>query len=306
VGKDATIGRTLSVGKAVTVGGAMTVTSTMTASAMALSIVTGTLSVANAATLSDTLTVTNAATFDDTVDIGGALTAQSTLTVDTDATVGSSLTVGKAVTASSTLNVAGAATLGLTLSVATAASFNTLDVAKTVALGPAAAAILSSTLSVVNAATLAGDLILQGSLSIDGTLDVGAFVSSPTFAPTLSDRRLKANVVPIRDSLAKVKALRGVYFHWAAPWQDGVQFDNRRHIGFMAQDVRNAVPEAVNTVGDGKYLGVDYASLIAVLLEALRELDQRIQVVDAKRSNIGSRLRDLLVRNGNNESATFE
>ena len=49
--------------------------------------------------------------------------------------------------------------------------------------------------------------------------------------------------------------------------------DGRRHIGFLAQDVQKVVPEAVSEMHGNRYLGVDYAALVPVLVGALQELD---------------------------------
>ena len=52
--------------------------------------------------------------------------------------------------------------------------------------------------------------------------------------------------------------------------------DNRRHIGFLAQDVQKVVPEAVSEMHRDRYLGVDYAALVPVLVGALQELDATV------------------------------
>ena len=96
-------------------------------------------------------------------------------------------------------------------------------------------------------------------------------ISAPGSLP--SDRKLKKNIQPIRESLAKVKRLRGLYYHWGSSEMN--QFDKRRHIGLMAQDLQHVVPEAVIPSEDGDFLTVDYNSLVALLIEAIRELEQQ-------------------------------
>jgi hypothetical protein len=96
---------------------------------------------------------------------------------------------------------------------------------------------------------------------------------------TTSDSRLKTDVLPLKDSLEKVSKLRGVYFSWVKSRpEEGLFFDEKRHVGVVAQDVQLVLPEIVGTVAHGgnkQYLGVDYPSLIPLLVEAVRELDER-------------------------------
>jgi len=114
-------------------------------------------------------------------------------------------------------------------------------------------------------------------------LGVAAFSGAPTQAPSASptssssDRRLKTNILPISNSLAKVKRLRGVYFHWIA---DKNVKDKRRNMGFIAQDVQTIVPEAVGSSPDGKHLTVNYPVLVSLLTEAVKELAMRIERVE--------------------------
>jgi len=79
------------------------------------------------------------------------------------------------------------------------------------------------------------------------------------------------------NSLAKVKRLRGVYFHWIA---DKTDKDKRRNMGFIAQDVQTIVPEAVGSSPDGKHLTVNYPVLVSLLTEAIKELAMRIERVE--------------------------
>ena len=66
--------------------------------------------------------------------------------------------------------------------------------------------------------------------------------------------------------------LRGVDFDWKEK-RDGVH-----DIGVIAQEVREVIPEVVQEVKDldeGTYLSVDYAKLIPVLIEAVKELSDK-------------------------------
>jgi hypothetical protein len=90
-------------------------------------------------------------------------------------------------------------------------------------------------------------------------------------------------VKAIKNSLAKLSQIRGMYFSWVPSGVSGKENDDRRHIGVFAQDVLKVFPEAVVSM-DEKHMGVRYAYLVPVIIEALRELNEHLGVdVDSKR-----------------------
>jgi hypothetical protein len=118
-------------------------------------------------------------------------------------------------------------------------------------------------------------------LTVTGDVNVMGTVYTSSGTVQTSDRRLKSQIQPLSDSLSKVKSLRGVYYRWAVPVQDGRWFDSRRHVGIMAQDVQQVLPEAVKPLpGKDDYLGIDYQLLVPLLLEAIKELESKVQVLD--------------------------
>lgn len=108
--------------------------------------------------------------------------------------------------------------------------------------------------------TLTGDLIINANLTVSGNIT------------ETSDIRLKHDVKPLTDSLDKVLSLQGVSFI-----KNG--FDDT-NIGFIAQDVLEIVPEVVKN--DGEYLSVSYSNLVALLVEAIKEQEMRIQDLENK------------------------
>ena len=90
---------------------------------------------------------------------------------------------------------------------------------------------------------------------------------------TSSDERLKENISPINNALAKVKALKGVYYNWKNKEEMGAG----KCIGLIAQEVQKVVPEAVfQSPTTGNY-GVNYAELVSVLINAINELAEKIE-----------------------------
>ena len=75
----------------------------------------------------------------------------------------------------------------------------------------------------------------------------------------------------------RVRRLQGVTWEWKDPSYVG---DTReRAIGLIAQDVQAVFPEAVATNADG-FLMVDYAGLVGVLVEAVKELADRVEALE--------------------------
>jgi hypothetical protein len=91
---------------------------------------------------------------------------------------------------------------------------------------------------------------------------------------TPSSRRWKENIAPIEGALDKVQRLRGVSYDWKA--------DGRHDIGLIAEEVGEVIPGVVayeaNAV-DAR--SVDYARLVAVLIEAIKEQQQQIEALQA-------------------------
>ena len=79
-----------------------------------------------------------------------------------------------------------------------------------------------------------------------------------------SDRRLKSEIEPLRHGLQRVKALTGYSYIK----------DGKKDIGVVAQEVQVVAPELVSE-HDG-YLAVNYGQLNALLIEAIKELSDRL------------------------------
>ena len=95
-----------------------------------------------------------------------------------------------------------------------------------------------------------------------------------------SDERLKENVKNIPNALTMIKALNGVEFDWTDEYieenggEDGY-FIRKHDVGVIAQEVEKVLPEIVGTREDG-YKSVKYERLVAVLIEAVKELSAEV------------------------------
>ncbi len=90
-----------------------------------------------------------------------------------------------------------------------------------------------------------------------------------------SERRWKTNIETIPDALEKVQRLRGVYFDWKG--------NGQQDIGMIAEEVGEVIPEVVAYEPDGDDArSLDYARLVAVLVEAVKAQQDRIEALEAK------------------------
>lgn len=84
-----------------------------------------------------------------------------------------------------------------------------------------------------------------------------------------SDVRLKKNILPLSYGLAEVMKLQPVSYDW--------KDDSGHKIGLIAQEVKKVIPEVV--VGDEskEKLGMNYAELVPVLVNAIKEMKNELQ-----------------------------
>ena len=90
-----------------------------------------------------------------------------------------------------------------------------------------------------------------------------------------SDRRLKTDIRPLENALTKVLKLNGVNYKWRVAEFPKMSFDEKQHVGVIAQEVEAVLPEAVVTHDDG-YKSVSYNDLVPLLIEAVKEQQQQI------------------------------
>ncbi len=115
---------------------------------------------------------------------------------------------------------------------------------------------------------IVGNLRVQG--STDCTLGNGAGGTNCS-----SDIRLKKNVHTISHSLYKILSLRGVEFEW----NERTHHPGEPAIGVVAQDVEKHFPTAVIEDPESGFKKVDYAVLVAPLIEAVKEIHHKAQKV---------------------------
>lgn len=88
-----------------------------------------------------------------------------------------------------------------------------------------------------------------------------------------SDARIKANIEVIPDALSKVRAIRGVTY-------DRTDMVTKRHTGVIAQEVQAVLPEAVL---EGETLSVAYGQMVGLLIEAIKELEAKVEKLEGSK-----------------------
>lgn len=210
---------------------------------------------------------------------------------------GNGTSVGLNVGSGKTLTVAGTATISGTTTIS-----GTLTVPDdSIALGTKTTGNYVGTIAVTS-----GHLTTTGATTGEG---IGHTLGLPTvaFATTLSggiqsitvdaqgrltaagtsssDENLKTNVVNISssNSLDKIKNLQPVTFNWKDAIE-GVRNTTDAQIGLIAQQVEDYVPEAIlngaESLGGENVKKIDYSSLVALLIGAVKELEEKVKTLE--------------------------
>jgi hypothetical protein len=128
-----------------------------------------------------------------------------------------------------------------------------------------------------------------GGLSVGTTADPGAgafYATGNITAYYTSDKRYKNNVTKISNALEKVNLINGVEFDWsdeyiAAHGGEDSYFMRRHDVGVIAQEIEAVLPEVVATREDG-YKAVKYDRIVALLIEAVKDLSNEVNELRAK------------------------
>lgn len=108
-------------------------------------------------------------------------------------------------------------------------------------------------------------------------LDVNGSVNC-TGGTCSSDIRWKKNIQKLTTPLANIQKLRGVSYYWKTKAFPDRDFSDDKQIGLIAQEVEQIYPELIKTDNEG-YKSMDYMSLSAVLLEAIKEQQNEIEAL---------------------------
>jgi hypothetical protein len=99
-----------------------------------------------------------------------------------------------------------------------------------------------------------------------GTMNATAFNS-------LSDETLKKNITKISNATDIVKQLEGIEFDWIDT--------NQKSSGVIAQSIEKVLPHVVES-SDNNLKTVNYSGIISYLIEAVKELSERVSNLENK------------------------
>ena len=106
-----------------------------------------------------------------------------------------------------------------------------------------------------------GAKVFAGEGSFTGDVTIGGDVV------VSSDARLKANIVSLGSTIARLLLIDGKTYT--------MKKDGKQKIGVLAQDIQKVFPELVSE-DDNEMLAVNYQGLVPVLINALKEQDDKI------------------------------
>jgi len=227
-----------------------------------------------------------------TATFAGPATFKSDLEVMGSTTFRGSTTFKGSTTFEGSTTFPGPATFNSSLEVRGSADISRLDVRDSFAMNASL-----RWLNVEQTATFAGPATFKSNLDVMGSTNLGSlnvsqnatFAQDVYVANTLtaqelaqeSDKRLKKDITPTKYDLNNVLNLNPVDYK--------LKSNDKDQIGFIAQEVRDVIPELVNGVeGDlekGETLSINYIGLIPVLTKAIQEqqsqIDNQATTIDA-------------------------
>jgi hypothetical protein len=107
------------------------------------------------------------------------------------------------------------------------------------------------------------------------SLNVAGSIVAAGNVTAYSDIRVKANVETIPSALDKLDQIRGVTYT-----RTDLDDKEQRYAGVIAQEIEAVLPEAVRDLGNIK--AVDYNATIGLLIQAVKELTDKVKALEAK------------------------
>ena len=115
---------------------------------------------------------------------------------------------------------------------------------------------------------------------INGETGSAVFIGDITTNGSFSDKRLKENIVPLEKGLDTLEQIKTYTFNY----KDGPQ---DTHPGVIAQELEKLVPEVVYDIEmeDDTYKAVRYQQLVPILIKAIQDLSEKVNVLENKLEN---------------------
>lgn len=164
---------------------------------------------------------------------------------------------------------------------------------------------LKINLSTVATSTTTGALQVLGGAGITGNLHVGGTIYAVgDVVSSYSDSRLKDKTRDVTEALSIISGLNAFYYTANDTARKFTRTDDEEKVGLSAQDVQKVLPSVVSlsafdtelddngnvTSKTGQnYLTVDYARIVPILIQAIKEQQKEIDLLKEKINGIHNR-----------------
>ena len=134
--------------------------------------------------------------------------------------------------------------------------------------------------------TLQGGTTLNiAALACSNITAAGAITATGNITAYYSDDRLKTRLGSIDNALNKVLSLNGFYFE-ANETAQALGYTKKKEVGVSAQEVELVLPEIIAPAPiDAQYKTLDYGKLVPLLIEAIKDLNAKVDSLQTQLNN---------------------
>ncbi|MEN8120557.1 MAG: tail fiber domain-containing protein [Bacteroidota bacterium] len=112
--------------------------------------------------------------------------------------------------------------------------------------------------------------------------------------------KIKSNIRNINSSLEKIKKLRPVKYdvnfeldeNLPESRKELIIKESKNKVGFIAQEMKEVIPEVVGFDDDAKLYAIDYASIVPFLVEAIKEQQMIIESIQSEITELKNQAKD--------------
>lgn len=153
---------------------------------------------------------------------------------------------------------------------------------------------LSSWFGIGFSPSITGQTVPSGENAAWVNVRSGDFFARGNITAYASDKRLKKDFKKVENALASVTSITGYEFGWDVEKCRELGFEpaKEREHGFIAQEIQKVMPDATPIApfdDDGgksktgeNYLTVKYEKMVVLLLEAIKELNAKVEELENK------------------------
>jgi hypothetical protein len=150
---------------------------------------------------------------------------------------------------------------------------------------PSGVSVVGYVYATDNIQTNGGDIVVKTGSTIKSFMDQdgnGYFTGDVTTYGNTSDERLKENIVPLDKGLGTVEQIKTYTFNYKDRPEDTLP-------GVIAQEIEQILPEVVYDIEmeDDTYKAVRYQQIVPILIEAIKDLSEKVKHLENRLENSG-------------------